>query len=140
MSGALLRRMIGRVEGGGERWGGRRGLVAVGEGPEGGRRWASSEKAVVVEESRRPGAVVTSVARRHDVHPNQLHHWRRQAKCRLEGGEGLKFLPVAVTPSVRPTSEGSIKIELSDSVRVRVDTAVNEAALEHGRALCRDRV
>ena len=107
--------------------------VTVLSGAERRRRWALSEKASIVEESLRPGAVVTAVARRHDVHPNLLHHWRRQAKRALEGGEGLKFLPVAVRPSVRPTSEGSIEIELADSVRVRVDGAVDEAAL--GRVL-----
>jgi transposase len=94
----------------------------------------SSEKAGIVEESLMPGAVVTVVARRHDVHPNLLHHWRRQAKRALVGGEGLKFLPVAVTPSVRPGSPaaGLIEIELSGA-RVRVDAAVDEAAL--GRVL-----
>ena len=50
--------------------------VTVLSGPERRRRWASSEKASIVEESLRPGSVVTAVARRHDVHPNLLHHWR----------------------------------------------------------------
>jgi hypothetical protein len=47
----------------------------------------------------------------------------------------LKFLPVAVTPSARPGSmaEGSIEIELAGSMRIRVDAAVDEAAL--GRVL-----
>jgi transposase-like protein len=72
------------------------------------------------------------VARRHDVHPNLLHHWRRQAKRALEGGQGLKFLPVTMTASVRPKVEGSIEIELAGA-RVRVDAAVDEAAL--GRVL-----
>lgn len=102
-------------------------------GPERRRRWASSEKASIVEESLRPGAVVTAVALRHDVHPNLLHHWRRQARRALEDGQGLKFLPVAVTPAVRPKGEGTIEIELAGSVRVRVDAAVDEAAL--GRVL-----
>jgi transposase len=102
-------------------------------GPERRRRWASSEKARIVEESLRPGAAVTAVAQRHDVHPNLLHHWRRQAKRALVGGQGLKFLPVAVTPAARPKAEGSIEIELAGSVRVRVDAAVDEAAL--GRVL-----
>jgi transposase-like protein len=75
---------------------------------------------------------VTAVARRHDVHPNLLHHWRRQAKRALEGGQGLKFLPVTMTASVRPKVEGSIEIELAGA-RVRVDAAVDEAAL--GRVL-----
>ena len=76
--------------------------------------------------------MVTAVARRHDVHPNLLHHWRRQARRALDGGQGLKFLPVAVTPSVRPKASGSIEIELADA-RVRVDASVDEAAL--GRVL-----
>lgn len=91
------------------------------------------EKASIVEESLRPGAVVTAVARRHDVHPNLLHLWRRQAKGSLAGGQGLKFLPVAVPSAARPRSAGSIEIELCGSVRVRVDAAVDEAAL--GRVL-----
>jgi len=107
--------------------------VTVLSGPERRRRWASSEKASIVEESLRPGAVVTAVARRHDVHPNLLHHWRRQAQRGLEGGQGLKFLPVVVAPSARPKAEGTIEIELAGSVRVRVDAAVDEAAL--GRVL-----
>ncbi len=107
--------------------------VTVLSGPERRRRWASSAKASIVEESLRPGAVVTVVAQRHDVHPNLLHHWRRQAKRALEGGQGFKFLPVAVTPAARPKAEGSIEIELAGSVRVRVDAAVDEAAL--GRVL-----
>jgi hypothetical protein len=45
----------------------------------------------------------------------------------------LQFLPVAVTPSMQAKAEGTIEIELAGSVRVRVDAAVDEAAL--GRAL-----
>jgi transposase len=107
--------------------------VTVLSGPERRRRWSSSEKARIVEESLRPGAVVAAVAQRHDVHANLLHHWRRQARRGLEGRQGLKLLPVAVTPSVRPQAEGSIEIELGGSVRVRVDGSVDEAAL--GRVL-----
>ena len=77
---------------------------------------------------------MTAVARRHDVHPNLLHHWRRQAKRGLEGGQGLKLLPVVVAPAARSGSQasGSIEIELAGA-RVRVDAAVDEAAL--GRVL-----
>jgi transposase len=49
--------------------------VTVLSGPERRRRWASSEKASIVEKSLRPGAMVTAVALRHDVHPNLLHHF-----------------------------------------------------------------
>ena len=105
--------------------------VSVLSGPERRRRWSPSEKALIVEASYGPGAVVTDVARRHEVHPNLLHHWRRQAQ--RAGGGGLKLLPVTVAASGnRATASGSIEIELG-SVRVRVDAAVDEAAL--GRVL-----
>lgn len=86
-----------------------------------------------VAASYAPGATVAEVARRHDVHPNLLHHWRRQAKRAAEVG-GLKLLPVTVTAPVNPSgASGSIEIDLGDAVRVRVDAAVDEAAL--GRVL-----
>jgi len=108
--------------------------VTVLSGRERRRRWASSEKASIVEESLRAGAIVTAVARRHDVHPNLLHHWRRQARRGLEGGQGSKFLPVVVSSMAGSGSPalGSIEIELAGA-RVRVDASVDEAAL--GRVL-----
>ena len=108
--------------------------VTVLSGPERRRRWSPSEKARIVAASYAPGAVVTDVARRHDVHPNLLHHWRRQAKRVAEVGGGLKLLPVKVTaPEGRAVASGSIEIELGGALRVRVDAAVDEAAL--GRVL-----
>jgi transposase len=108
--------------------------VTVLSGPERRRRWSQSEKARIVAASYAPGAAVTEVARRHDVHPNLLHHWRRQAKRAAEVDGGMKLLPVTVTAPVnRTASSGSIEIELGDAVRVRVDAAVDEAAL--GRVL-----
>ena len=95
--------------------------VTVLSGPERRRRWPSAEKARIVEESLAPGAVVTAVAQRHDVHPNLLHHWRRQAQRAVSSERGLKLLPVAVTSQTGSASEatGSIEIELGGTVRVR---------------------
>lgn len=107
--------------------------VTVLTGPERRRRWSSSEKAQIVEESLRPGAAVKSVADRHDVHPNLLHHWRRQV--RQAAGRKVSFLPVSVSTEKRPSVSGvgAIEIELGNGVRVRVDGGVDEAAL--GRVL-----
>jgi transposase len=109
--------------------------VTVLSGPERRRRWRAAEKARIVEESLSPGATVASVAQRHAVHPNLLHHWRRQAKRAAAEAGGLKLLPVAVRASIGTLgkAEGSIEIELGDAVRVRVDAAVDEVAL--GRVL-----
>jgi len=82
-----------------------------------------AEKSRIVEESLQPGAMVTAVAQRHDVHPNLLHHWRRQV--RQAASRRVNFLPVAVAAE----KKSSIEIELGDAVRVRVDAAVDEAAL-----------
>lgn len=82
-----------------------------------------------MEESLRRGAVVTEVARRHDVHPNLLHHWRRQV--RQAAGRKVSFLPVAVSSEKRPSAVGvgRIEIDLGNGVVVRVDADIDEAAL-----------
>ena len=41
------------------------------------RRWSPEEKRAMVEEAERPGNSVSAVARKYNVHPNQLFHWRR---------------------------------------------------------------
>ena len=107
--------------------------VTVLTSPERRRRWSTAEKSRIVEESLQPGAMVTAVVQRHDVHPNLLHHRRRQV--RQAAGRRVNFLPVAVAAEKKssPAIVGSIEIELGDAVRVRVDAAVDEAAL--GRVL-----
>jgi transposase len=56
-----------------------RGEVLV--GPERRRRWSEDEKARIIEESLRPGAQVTDIARRHGVSRALLYSWRRAARC-----------------------------------------------------------
>jgi transposase len=72
------------------------------------RRWNSAEKLRIVEESLAGEASVAEVARRHDVHPNLLHLWRRQARTgvlSIAPEDGSRFVPIAVastggTPAV----------------------------------------
>jgi transposase len=72
--------------------------VTVLTGPERRRRWTSAEKLRIVTESLAPGARVSEVARRHDIHPNLLHLWRRQARTGFlsQADEGCRFAPVAI--------------------------------------------
>ena len=46
------------------------------------RRWSLDEKALVVEETLAPGAIVSEIARRHGLSPQQLFTWRRDARRR----------------------------------------------------------
>jgi len=105
--------------------------VTVLSGPERRRRWSASQKARIVAESLAPGVSVAEVARRHDVHANLLHHWRRQARQGAAAGRPVSFLPVA-SPGSSARRAGTIELELGGVV-VRVDAAVDEAAL--GRVL-----
>lgn len=119
--------------------------VTVLSGPERRRRWTTAEKFRIVEESLAPGASVIEVARRHDLHPNLLTVWRRQARQRQLSGESVPALvpveiaptPVAVSmsapqptrPSPSPRGAGIIEIELG-GCRVRVDQDVDGEALQ----------
>jgi transposase len=92
-------------------------------GPERRRRWTLEQKALIVAEGFAPGVVTSSVARRHDVHPNQLYAWRRE----LREVASPMFAPVVVSRaelglSPSPATKGpatSIEVEISGAV-VRV--------------------
>ena len=81
--------------------------VTVLSGPERRRRWTAAEKLRIVEASQAGEASVAEVARRHDVHPNLLHLWRRQARTRalsVAPDDGSRFVPVTVATGDRVTA------------------------------------
>lgn len=103
--------------------------VTVLTGPERRRRWPAAEKARIVAESLAPGATVSEVARRHDVHPNLLHGWRRQARTALApGGAVDRFVPVRIGPeesvaAARPRGDANsaaIEVLLGNGMLLRV--------------------
>jgi transposase len=111
------------------------GLTVL-RGPERRRRWTSAEKARIVEESVAPGASVADVARRHDIHPNLLHVWRRQVRladaapaCRKRDvlAGGVEFAAVALAPAERilPAPPGTIEIEFADRARLKITGPVD---------------
>ena len=50
------------------------------------RRWSRDDKARIVEESLKPGATVSEVARRNGLSPQQLFAWRRAAHALFNEG------------------------------------------------------
>ena len=73
--------------------------VTVLSGPERRRRWSAAEKLRMVEESLSAGAIVAEVARRHDVHPNLLHLWRREGSLSGAGDSGARFRRQVLSPA-----------------------------------------
>jgi len=73
--------------------------VEIINGIGGRRRWSLDDKARIVEETLAPGAVVSEVARRHGLTPQQVFGWRRDARRSAEGGDDVgspRFVPAVV--------------------------------------------
>ena len=62
------------------------------------RRFSDDDKARLVEETLAPGAVVSEVARRHGLSPQQLFSWRRQA--RQTGAAGTETQTPMFVPAI----------------------------------------
>jgi transposase len=119
------------------------------------RRWSSADKARIVHESLKPGAVVSEVAQRHRLTRSQLYDWRRKVRTAIGGsavpdgqarparpkrngsmskaGEVLStFAPVVMTtPAIpQPTASEASLVEIAiDGVIVRVRGVVDVEGL-----------
>src|SRR5471030_569801 len=74
-----------------------RGRVDIRVGVGRRRRWSDEAKGRIVVESFMPGAVVSEVARRHDISPQHLFAWRKAARAgllTLPADEAPMFVPV----------------------------------------------
>ena len=96
--------------------------VEVLTGPGRRRKWSGDDKARIVEETLRPGAVVAEVARRWQVSSQQVFTWRRE--MRRAAVAPLDFVPIVPeTPmpvpeptGLPPPSSPSIEVELAGAV------------------------
>jgi transposase len=82
--------------------------IEVINGAGGRRRWSADDKAHIIEETLAPGAVVSEIARRHGLTPQQLFGWRREARrASTEAIEApAAFVPAIVeAPSSQPRPE-----------------------------------
>ena len=96
--------------------------IEVLTGPTRRRRWSDEEKALVVAETLKPGAVVSEVARRWQVCPQQVFTWRREARSGQlvlpepgdGGGEREAFVPIVAGPGVpREPVAAALAIEIA---------------------------
>jgi transposase len=102
-----------------------RGRVDIRVGVGRRRRWSVEAKGRIVAESYAPGAVVSEVARRHDMSPEHLFAWRKAARAgllTLPADDAPMFVPVVrearddgVAAAVANRSE-AITIEIAGAV------------------------
>ena len=72
-------------------------------GTMGRRRWSVDDRARILEETLVPGSVVSEVARRHGLTPQQVFTWRRAAR---KSGEMVPaFVPAVVAPEAVVVAE-----------------------------------
>jgi transposase len=113
------------------------------------RSWPLERKLAVLEEASRGSESAASVARRHDIRPQQLYRWRRELReGRLDGEpEPPTFLPVSLANHERPDAEpvpsvphragrrraaieSRVEIVLANGRMLRVDAGIEVAVLQ----------
>jgi transposase len=89
------------------------------------RRWGREDKLRIVRESLAPEAVVTAVARRHEISTGLLYTWRRQALAGLLQG----FVPVQIAPDVGMAAPSTL------DAQDKTATEANQSEAARGRGL-----
>ncbi|KAA0675686.1 transposase [Azospirillum brasilense] len=102
-------------------------------GDVGRRTWSPEEKARILAEAAVPGAVVSEVARRHGLRPQQVFGWRRESRTAGRSQEGMVFAPVVLdtTPSSAtsmPKEPLAIEVQIGDAM-VRVPAGMDGATV-----------
>ena len=102
------------------------------------RRWSTDERARILEETLVPGAVVSLVARRHGLSPQQLFTWRREA--RKSAAPLPAFVPAVITPEpttgeptpVKPARPRAGRSSRRRMAAIEVDVAGVKVRIENG--------
>ena len=94
------------------------------------RRWSVETKGRIVAESYAPGAVVSEVARRHDMSPQHLFGWRKAARA------GLLTLPAdevpMFVPVVREARDDGVAAAANRSEAISIEIAGAVVRAEKG--------
>ena len=109
------------------------------------RKWSAGEKAKIVREAQRPGAMLQEVAQRHGLHPSLLTRWRAQGPVvkKQAARREARLLPVTIErrPRSEPglvqpdsmrdsaTTSGCIDVEFAAGCRVHIQGVVDAHTL-----------
>jgi transposase len=115
-------------------------------GAGGRRRWSVDDKARIIAETLEPNAVISEVARRYGLQPQQVFTWRRNARklATSAGQDTAAFVPAVVSApppepaATRPTQPrkqkaatcdaGVIELEI-DGIAMRADAKTVAAVI-----------
>ena len=99
------------------------------------RRWTMDDKARIIAETLEPGAVVSAVARRDGLRPQQVFAWRREARKRsaLITDTAPAFVPAVIDTPAAATLPDAAAISSS---RAKPRSAKPAAAIEVEAAYC----
>ncbi len=102
------------------------------------RQWSLEEKARLVAEAFAPGAIISHVARRHDVAESGLYAWRKQlnggALAKAETGHGTPLLIPVTLPApdagAGPAGADGAVVTLPDGTRLELGAGYPAPALQ----------
>jgi transposase len=116
----------------------RRGRVEIRTGVGRRRRWTDEDKGRIVAEAVARGAVISEVARRHELTPQHLFTWIRAARdgnLALQTDDAPAFVPVVAAESEPaskvPCRERAASIEITvGTIKVRVRNGADARTVE----------
>jgi transposase-like protein len=88
------------------------------------RGWTAEQKRAIVQEAEQPGNSISSVARKYDIHPNQLFKWRRLIELGALVAAGSEEAVVSLSEvkelkaRVRELNNNTIPLEKLDLPRI----------------------
>ena len=102
------------------------------------RRFSGDFKARIVEETLAVGAVISDVARRHGLTPQQVFTWRRQARHSIADAENAAphFVPVVVeaAPAAKvPVGRRRKRIQHGDQIFGLIEVEISGMTVRIGR-------
>jgi transposase len=105
--------------------------MEVVSGPGGRRRWTPEAKGRIIEETLRPGANISAVARRHGLMPQQLYGWRSAARARETAG-AMNFVPLALEGGSTPVASvgGNAIVVQAGGLAIHIPAGVSADHIE----------
>jgi transposase len=94
------------------------------------RKWSAQEKVAIVAESLAEGAVVSEIARRHGLNPQQLFGWRARLRDAVKGRAPSSEATPAFVPAIVEDEPPSTTVPALPAAVATVAASVNPAPIE----------